>query len=799
MVNLPSKAAYLHLIHSIPEYSQSLCDPLRLMSVFGITDTRSSNWVEKLPFAGQDTTAGSETELQTSVVGTRDRVDLAKSIEHSSFYRNLTRRASAGEAPTKKITDLEAYLDTPDGVWENSWVRLPPNRLNNYAHNIFNEDMQADKGRPDSPVRCDIERFYCMDRGERMIRIPVSYLFKLALADIIGTKGIPKVIRETGQKMMDHFLNDNTSPETHSFHPVTQGKGNSVGERVAVETLLRYLLTQLLVQYANRKFHLERLGQKVIVNFAPNPPVRQRILNELISDAFYRDLYMSPCLSGWDCGEEKHKYMALCHEVLSRSQLNALAKLKEAGIIANNLVVLPNTSNISLANNGTHISIGSKLLTRLVSSSFSGFSELDEKYYGDLVLKISEHFLPLFVGTYSAAPYRLDFRDFHPERALGFLPHELDYTHLRMLWRRWKTKAQIKFLGHPLTPFGPEWLDRFVSKILRLKGDFVIDYRLLDYLMALLSTDESPALNGQLDNDRRLRSDLQGMGIFHDRMPLYMLCRLRQFQKMGFSGFEARHFSLFENIVEDMGAAVDLQVLITMLAYKYILEQKVSHQSIPDNPTVESERRQFFFGEAMGVPTFYVHKNSPNKFLYRIIKAVKHVRASRRYSGYIRISGIEYRRALIKVIRLDGKDIIDLLQMGAKIDNIESRINFPRENAAGYRLTQQILKQSPATNPFKLDAKEFNQAAENYYRHDLRKAHIKEAFHHFRKSVESLDSWRSWRNGRYNQVLLALLEGNSAGAYLAQSQRAMLMDELSDKECSKLVCLMLLVFHQSKP
>jgi hypothetical protein len=96
-------------------------------------------------------------------------------------------------------------------------------------------------------------------------------------------------------------------------------------------------------------------------------------------------------------------------------------------------------------------------------------------------------------------------------------------------------------------------------------------------------------------------------------MPLYMLCRLRHYRDMGFSGYEARYFSLFENLVDDMGAAADLQVPITLLAYKYILERKVCHQSIPDNPTVESERRQFFFGSAIGIPTFYVHKNSTNR------------------------------------------------------------------------------------------------------------------------------------------------------------------------------------------
>ena len=107
---------------------------------------------------------------------------------------------------------------------------------------------------------------------------------------------------------------------------------------------------------------------------------------------------------------------------------------------------------------GPHVSLGSRALGALASDSRSGFNEDVEKHCGDLVIKIVEHFLPLFVGTYSAAPYRIDFRDFHPENVLGFLPHELDYTHLRMIWRRWKKKAKIGFLGRSMTPFGPRWL-----------------------------------------------------------------------------------------------------------------------------------------------------------------------------------------------------------------------------------------------------------------------------------------------------------------------------------------------------
>jgi hypothetical protein len=798
MANLPSAAIRLQLIHTTPEPFKSPSNLLRLMNLFGISNPVDSNWVENLPFAGEDTTAGSETELQTVVIGPRDKVDLSLSIEHSNYFKNMAKRAASGDAPIQKLDALESYLQAPEEVWENSWVRFPLHILNAFARSVLESDMRADKSKPKSPLRRDIQRFICSERGNKILRIPTSYMLKIALADAIGQPDLPAVIKSTGRKMMAHFLNDNTSPETHSFHPVRQNTRMRVGSALAIETLMRYLLTQLLVKYANRRFLLESLGQKVMVYFAPHAPVRQKALNELISDTFYRELYMSPCLSGWDCGEDKHQYMALCHEVLSRSQLNTLGKLKEAGVIANNLVVLPNTSNISLANNGTHISIGSRILTRLMGDPLSGYSEMDEKYYGDLVLKISEHFLPLFVGTYSAAPYRLDFWDFHPERALGFLPHELDYTHLRMLWRRWKGKAGIKFLGHPLTPFGPEWLDRTISSLLRLKGDFVVDFRLLDYLVALLSTDESPALDGQLGNDRRLGSDLQNMGVFHSRMPLYMLCRLRHYRDRGFSGYEARYFSLFENLVDDMGAAADLQVLITMLAYKYIFERKVSHRSIPDNPTVESERRQFFFGCAIGIPTFYVHKNSTNRFLVDIVRTVRHTRHSHRYRHYIRIPSIEYRRALIRILRKDAGDLIDLLQLNATIDNLEQRVNHPKENAVANRLTHQILKDKPYGDPLKIGGEAFNREAESYYREGLRRRHIKEAFVHFKKAVKHLDSWRSWRSGQYNQALLTILDGRNADEYLAVTERHFAEDDLPEEECKRLIYLLLLVLHQSK-
>jgi hypothetical protein len=791
-------ATRLHLIQTKktgPAHPLALPE---LMGLLGIADTDAAAWIEKLPFALNDSTAGTETELQTAVIGSRHIVDLPRSIETSNYFKNMAKRAANGDMPRNIVAALEDYLDSSEQLWENSWVYFPRSCLNVYADAVFQGDMRADKRVAGSAQRCDVHRFSCWENGHEMLRIPVSYLLKLGLAHVVGQADCPAIVKTTGEEMMGHFLNDNTSPETHSFHPVGSNSGVRLGSAVAEETLMRYLLTQLVVQYANGCFGLEKGGQKVITYFGPHPPVRQRMLNNLIPDAFYRELFMSPCLSGWHCGEEKHRYMALCHEVLSRSQLNALGKLKEAGIISNNLVVLPNMSNISLANNGTHLSIGSRVLTRLMADPGSGYGEKEEKYYGDLVVKIVEHFLPLFVGTYSAAPYRFDFQDFHPERLLGFLPHELDYTHLRMIWRRWKRKAANKFFGHAMTPFGPEWLDRTTARLLGLKGDYVSDFRLLDYLVALLSTDESPALDGRLESDQRLLTDLENMGVFHRRMPLYLLCRLRRYQSMGFSGYEARTFSLFENFADDMGAAVDLYNLVTLVAYKYILQGRYTHQTIPDSPTVESERRQFFFGAAIGLPTFYVDRQSPNRLMVDILRLARNTRSSRRYPGYARIIGSEYHRALLRLLRQDSADIIDLLQIKPVVEELEQRIEAPHQYAVDRRLTRRILETKGTDDPMKVRGPEFNQDAERYYRRQLRRQHIQEAFVHFRRAVMTLDAWQTWRSGQYNQALLGLLGGKSAVEFIDTVERDALNDTLTVPVCEKLIGLLLLVFHQSK-
>lgn len=778
-------------------------EPARLrlaLTLAGVCLERPETIATSLPFSVGDVTAGAESELQAVVAGDRRQVDLPLIIEQSNYFANMMKRAASGETSHRAVADLERFLaDNSSNVWENSWVRFPLKRLSAYTRQVLERDLLADKNNPATGQRADAARFFFHAAdGTVMLRLPISYLIKLALADLIGSQQIlPDLIRQTGIRLLGHYLNDNTSPETFSFNVVSLTPRNGMGAAIARETAIRFLMTQLLILYANQAFGITEHGQQAMAYFAPHPPVRQKELNDHIPDSFYRELFMSPCLSGWDRGEDKFRYMQLCHQVLSRSQLNAVAKLKDAGIILNNLVVLPNVSNVSLANNGTHISIGSRRLTAALQDSGSGFKAAHEKLLGDLTIKISEHFLPLFVGSYTAAPFRLAFADFHPEKALGFLPHELDYTHLRMLWRRWRKKADISIFGQSVTPFGPPAVDSFLSRAFGLKGDFVPDYRLVDYLVCLLSTDRSPALNGQPGNTDLLRRDLADMGVFDEQMSVYLLYKQREFAKMGFSGFEGRHYSLFQTFQGDMGRAADLQTLITALAYKY-MAQGVDHHNIPDDPTLESERRQIFFATAIGLPTFFVCKDTANSFLHRIITRTQGVRPSKRYPGYLRVQIHEYRLALLRVLREDAPDLIEQMGLQDTIADLAQRIREPEQYAASGRLTGGILAHLGSSSALKTEARDFNTGAEEYYRITLRRQQTAEAFDLLQSECCTLDQQAAELDEPLRKALLLVLQGQNADQFLAAVRQDILQEQADIPTLQRLMNLLLVKLHHDQ-
>ncbi|MCB2187011.1 MAG: hypothetical protein KQJ78_11380 [Deltaproteobacteria bacterium] len=767
-------------------------DPGEILGRLGVENASPEALARTLPFSGDDATVGLENELQAAVAGPAGQVDLPCTIQGSNYFRNVTERQGRGELPARVLGGLEAWLaHNPSGVWENSWVRLALAGLCPLARRTLEHDLLADKSRPGDGPRGDAGRFFLTHQGQPGLRVPVSYLLKLALVDAVGSRAdLPASLVDAGLAMAEHFLNDNTSPETYSFYVTPAATGEGPGRAAASEAAQRFALTQLLLAYAGRRFGLDESGQRVLAYHAPHPPVRQKELNASVTDSFYRELFMSPCLAGWDKGEAKHRYMHLCHQVLSRAQLNGLARLREAGIITRNLVVLPHTSNISLANNGTHVSLGSRRWSEAVADPGSGVTPAHEKNLGDLAIKFVEHFLPLFVGTYSAAPYRLAFQDFPPEQVLSFLPLELDYTHLRMIWRRWRKKADLKALGFRLTPFGPPWLDATLARVLRLRGDFVPDFRLIDYLAAVMSTHQSPALDGSLDSQERLKADLADQGIFDPKMAIYLLYRQRRQAVNGYSGFEGRHYSLFEDLENDLAQAVNLQLLVTALAQQQMARGRLAHAMIPDHPEVESERRQIFFGAAIGLPTFYVREDTPNRLLREILALTEGTRPSRRYRGYVRVRQPQFRLGLLAYLRREAGPLAEALGLGPCLEDLAWRLAYPERRSALGRLTMGAVDQAGGASPLEVPAGEFNAAAESYYQGPLRRRHLTQGLTFLREelargpgraALEDPDLRRAWRHlcrrGDPAEFLTAAMPQAAAGT-LSEAETLRLLDLL---------------------
>ncbi len=636
------------------------------------------------PFAATDVTAGTETELATSVSGAADTVDLARALQDSPHAASLTGAARAA---------LDAWLEAnADAVWEHSWLRVARRRLHPHSRALLERDLAGRSDRAEFEPDADT------------LRLPASYVLRLALVDALAGLDLPAALVPVVARLPECLVNDNTAPEVLSTH-IVGGRGpGGLGAAVARENAQRFLLVQLLAAYANQRFGLDDSGQRLSVYGAPNPPPRLRQLSRLVPADFYRELFMNPCLAGFADGVAKRDYMRLCHATLSRSRQHAHARLIGAGVTGAK-VVERLVCDTSLLNNGVHLSLGSNHL----STAFAAGGAAAEKYLGDLVAKIVEHFLPLFAGLYSAAPARLAPAELRAGRALGFVPNELSSPFLRLTWQAWKRKAGL---------------------LAALKGDFVPDARLLDYYAALPSLPGHAALDGRPGNGERLKAALAAQGLYNRDMAVYAPYRLRERARMGFSGFEGRHHSLFPSFGDDLAPAAALQALVTALAYRYVASGALGHAHIPDDPDTESERRQLLFAAAAGLPVAYIRRATGNRFLRKVLARTRRTRPSKRHPQYFKVWIDDYRQALAEVLAADGAPLLDA-EATAALADLRARLAQPHERGAAGVLTRAVLAELGVRQPMDVDAAGFNAAAEQHYRGSLRQRQLAEGIEAF--------------------------------------------------------------------
>ena len=106
--------------------------------------------------------------------------------------------------------------------------------------------------------------------------------------------------------------------------------------------------------------------------------------------------------------------------------------------------------------------------------------------------------------------------------------------------------------------------------------------------------------------------------------------------------------------------------------------------------------------------------------LKRILRETFHVRASRRYPGYWRVYSLEYRKALLRILRQDAADLVEMLDLKDILQDLQFRLDDPRRHSAAGKITRGILGHMDSQEVLRMKGREFNQEAERFYRNDLR-------------------------------------------------------------------------------
>ena len=278
-------------------------------------------------------------------------------------------------------------------------------------------------------------------------------------------------------------------------------------------------------------------------------------------------------------------------------------------------------------------------------------------------------------------------------------------------------------------------------------------------------------------------------------MAMYLPYRQRQFAISGYAGFEGRGYSLFPSLRHEMAEAVDLQNLVTAWAYRSVIEGRVRHHDIPDQPSIESERRQIFFGRAIGLPTFFVRADSSNRFLRKILTEVRSQRHSKRYQGYLRIAQDDYNLALVRLLERDGADLIERHQLGPRLSSLKARLRGEEPTAFDKLLRGIGLELPRRKRPLDASAEEFNGAMERYYRTSLKREQLSEALDLVSKDCRDLEAGGSPLLG---QLMSGLGEEGSVEHFLLRHKDQILAETATPEQLRPILRLTLAVIHHHR-
>jgi hypothetical protein len=91
-----------------------------------------------------------------------------------------------------------------------------------------------------------------------------------------------------------------------------------------------------------------------------------------------------------------------------------------------------------------------------------------------------------------------------------------------------------------------------------------------------------------------------------------------------------------------------------------------------------------------------------------------------------------------------------------------------------------------------LKAEDFNLLAENYYRNQLRRSHLDEAFHLLLEDLRALELIEANYDDELKEALQSILRGSSATEFAREIKSKIIEERASEDEIQKLINLILL-------
>ena len=129
--------------------------------------------------------------------------------------------------------------------------------------------------------------------------------------------------------------------------------------------------------------------------------------------------------------------------------------------------------------------------------------------------------------------------------------------------------------------------------------------------------------------------------------------------------------------------------------------------------------------------------------------------------------------------------------MAETIADLERRIEDPERYSASGKLTRGVLEKAKAVSPMKMEAREFNKAAEDFYREDLRKTHMLEGLQCLEEDLRWIAATACLEKQTLRDVMKSAAKDRSAADFVRDGQPEVLAETATPGLLRKLIALLI--------